>query len=147
MRLTTRGQYAVRALVMLVLTEKDGPVNLKRISEKEGISLHYLEQLFSKLRKGEIVKSVKGPGGGYVLARDPENISVGEVIEMVDEPISPVFCVDHSKDASACHRSGECTTQWLWAELGDCIRDYLNSVSIHEVCEKARSRGLSTKQK
>jgi len=132
---------------MLVLTGEDGPVNLKSISQKEGISLHYLEQLFSKLRKGEIVKSIKGPGGGYVLARKPDEISIGEVIEMVDEPISPVFCVDHDGEASAtCHRSGECTTQWLWAELGDRIRDYLNSVTIQEVCEKARSRGLSMEQ-
>jgi Rrf2 family iron-sulfur cluster assembly transcriptional regulator len=143
MRLTTKGQYAVRALVTLVLAGEDRPVNLKRISEKEGISLHYLEQLFSKLRKGDIVRSIKGPGGGYVLARAPEDISIGEVIETVDEPISPVFCVDGDGDASACHRAGECTTQWLWAELGDRIRDYLNSVTIHEVCEKARSRGLS----
>ena len=146
MRLTTKGQYAVRALVMLVLTGEGKPVNLKRISEHEGISLHYLEQLFSKLRKGEIVKSIKGPGGGYVLAREPEEISIGEVIEMVDEPISPVFCVDHNGSSPVCRRSAECTTQWLWAELGECIRDYLNSVSIHEVCEKARSRGLSMEQ-
>jgi len=131
---------------MLVLSGEDRPVNLKRISEREGISLHYLEQLFSKLRKGDIVKSIKGPGGGYVLARDPDDISIGEVIEMVDEPISPVFCVDHHGDSSACHRSGECTTQWLWAELGERIREYLNSVSIHEVCEKARSRGIAVEQ-
>lgn len=146
MRLTTKGQYAVRALVMLVLTGEGKPVNLKRISEHEGISLHYLEQLFSKLRKGEIVKSIKGPGGGYVLAREPEEISIGEVIEMVDEPISPVFCVDHDGGSPACHRSNECTTQWLWAELGERIREYLNSVSIHEVCEKARSRGIAVEQ-
>jgi Rrf2 family iron-sulfur cluster assembly transcriptional regulator len=131
---------------MLVLAGENRPVNLKRISEREGISLHYLEQLFSKLRKGEIVRSIKGPGGGYVLARNPEDISIGEVIEMVDEPISPVFCVDHHEDSSACDRSGECTTQWLWAELGDHIRNYLNSVTIHEVCEKARSRGLAVEQ-
>jgi Rrf2 family iron-sulfur cluster assembly transcriptional regulator len=146
MRLTTKGQYAVRALVTLVLSGDDGPVNLKRISEREGISLHYLEQLFSKLRKGDIVKSIKGPGGGYILARKPHDISIGEVIEMVDEPISPVFCVDQDGESSACHRSPECTTQWLWAELGDRIRDYLNSVSIQEVCDKARSRGFAVEQ-
>jgi Rrf2 family iron-sulfur cluster assembly transcriptional regulator len=138
MRLTTKGQYAVRAVVTLVLKANDRPVTLKEISEIEGISLHYLEQLFSKLRKGNIVKSIKGPGGGYVLARDPDEITVGDIIEMVEEPISPVACVDEGTDGVACTRSDVCTTRWVWAELGEKIKDFLGSVTVSDLCKEAQ---------
>lgn len=137
MRLTTKGQYAVRALVTLVLISDGGPVTLKEISKKEGISLHYLEQLFSKLRKGNIVRSVKGPGGGYVLSKDSKEIKVGEVIEMVEEPISPVACVDEGDGGASCNRSDICATRWLWAELGTKIKDFLNSVSVYDLYKEA----------
>ena len=144
MRLTTKGQYAVRALVTLMILGDDGPVTLKEISETEDISLNYLEQLFSKMRKGKIVKSIKGPGGGYVLARDSRDIKVGEVIEVVEESISPVACVDDGPQAqSCCDRSHKCTTQWLWAELGLRIKDFLNSVTIHDLYEEAKKRGVT----
>ncbi len=143
MRLTTRGQYAVRALVMLMILGDDGPVTLKEISDAEDISLNYLEQLFSKMRKGNIVNSIKGPGGGYVLARDSKDIKVSEIIEVVEETISPVACVDEGMETNSCERSEKCTTQWLWAELGLKIKEYLNSVTIHDLFQKATKRGVT----
>ncbi len=143
MRLTTRGQYAVRALVMLMLLGDDGPVTLKEISNAEDISLNYLEQLFSKMRKGNIVNSIKGPGGGYVLAKDAKDIMVGEIIEVVEETISPVACVDEGMETKSCARSEKCTTQWLWAELGLKIKEYLNSVTIYDLYQKARESGVT----
>lgn len=142
MRLTTKGQYAVRALVMLMILRDDGPVTLKEISDVEEISLNYLEQLFSKMRKGNIVKSIKGPGGGYILARDPEDIKVGEIIEVVEESISPVACVDEGISSEFCIRSHKCTTQWLWAELGSRIKEFLDSVTIQDLYEEAKKRGV-----
>ncbi len=144
MRLTTKGQYAVRALVMLMILGDDGPVTLKEISDAEDISLNYLEQLFSKMRKGNIVKSIKGPGGGYILARDSRDIKIGEIIEVVEETISPVACVDDGANAeSCCDRSHKCTTQWLWAELGSRIKDFLDSVTIKDLFEEAKKRGVA----
>ena len=143
MRLTKRGQYAVRALVMLMILGDDGPVTLKEISDAEDISLNYLEQLFSKMRKGNIVKSIKGPGGGYVLARDAKDIRVDEIIEVVEEKISPVACVDEGMETQSCERSHKCTTQWLWAELGLKIKEYLNSVTIDDLFQKAAKSGVT----
>ncbi len=130
MRLSTRGQYAVRAMVNLAYYSKGMPVTLRDISKREQISINYLEQLFSKLRRGGIVKSVKGPGGGYILARSPEDIRIGEIIEMVEEPLNPVACLD-GKDR--CDRSAVCVTQRVWKELGMRIRDFLNSITIYDL--------------
>ncbi|MBI5598474.1 MAG: Rrf2 family transcriptional regulator [Deltaproteobacteria bacterium] len=131
MRLTTKGQYAVRAMVNLASHGNGAPVALKDISREEGISLAYLEQLFAKLRKGDIVRSVRGPGGGYVLARDPSKISVGEVITVVEEPLNPVACLD--VDSEKCARAATCITQNVWKGLGDRMREFLNSISIQDL--------------
>jgi len=135
MRLTTKSQYAVRALVALALISEDAPVTLRQISEVEDISLHYLEQLFSKLRKGKVVVSVKGPGGGYILARPARDIAVGTILELVEEPMTPVSCIVDGNDS--CRRYDICRTRSLWAELGNKIKDYLDSVSIHDLCEQS----------
>jgi len=131
MRLSTKGQYAVRAMVSLARHPGEGPVTLKNISEGEGISLSYLEQLFVKLRRGQIVRSVRGPGGGYVLARPSAQISVGEVICVVEEPLNPVACLD--KDSAGCARESNCSTQGVWKGLADKISEFLNSISIEDI--------------
>ncbi len=114
----------------------DTPVSLKDISEEEGISLSYLEQLFVKLRKGKIVKSVRGPGGGYVLAKPPADISVGEVISVVEEPLNPVACLDAGADG--CDRANTCITQSVWRGLAERISDFLYSVTIEDLRNEAR---------
>jgi len=136
MRLSTKGQYAVRAMVSLAKHRGDAPVALKDISKMEGISLSYLEQLFVKLRRGHIVKSVRGPGGGYILARPSATISVGEVITVVEEPLNPVACLD--KDASGCERAVTCSTQGVWKGLADKISEFLNSISIEDITENGK---------
>lgn len=135
MRLSTKGQYAVRAMVSLVCQANGGPITLKDISDSEGISLPYLEQLFVKLRKGNIVKSVRGPGGGYVLARPASEIKVGEVIEVVEEGLNPVACLD--EDPSTCTRKNKCVTQRIWKGLGDKIKEFLNSITIEDLSSEA----------
>lgn len=134
MRLSTKGQYAVRAVVSLACHADGKPVTLKNISDEEGISLSYLEQLFVKLRKGKIVKSVRGPGGGYVLAKPPAQISVGEVISVVEEPMNPVACLD---EGSGCDRATRCSTQKVWKCLAEKIAEFLNSVSIEHLSTEA----------
>ncbi|MFQ5428209.1 MAG: RrF2 family transcriptional regulator [Thermodesulfobacteriota bacterium] len=137
MRLSTKGQYAVRAMVSLARHDGDTPVALKDISKMEGISLSYLEQLFVKLRRGQIVRSVRGPGGGYVLARPSANISVGEVITVVEEPLNPVACLD--EDSVGCERAVTCSTQGVWKELAEKISEFLNSISIEDITENGKA--------
>ncbi|MCR4287687.1 MAG: Rrf2 family transcriptional regulator [Deltaproteobacteria bacterium] len=137
MRLSTRGQYAVRAMVSLSCQSDAKPVALRDISKNEGISLSYLEQLFVKLRKGNIVKSVRGPGGGYVLARPASEISVGAVISVVEEPMNPVACLDTG--AKECARADTCATQGVWKGLAQRMGDFLNSISIEDLVKEVRS--------
>lgn len=124
-------------MVNLACHSGEGPVTLKDISAEEGISLSYLEQLFVKLRKGRIVKSVRGPGGGYVLGKPALEISVGEVISVVEEPMNPVACLD---DGSApCDRASRCTTQKVWKCLAEKIAEFLNSVTIEDLSIEAKA--------
>lgn len=134
MRLSTKGQYAVRAMVDLAYYSKDKPVTLQEIADREEISINYLEQLFAKLRKNKIVNSVRGPGGGYILAKRPDEINVGEIIEAVEESLSPVACVE---GGNGCSRIDKCVTFKLWKGLGDRIKDFLNSITVQDLCEDA----------
>lgn len=129
MRLTTKGRFAVTAMVDLTQHSGKGPITLAAISERQRISLSYLEQLFAKLRKNNIVASVRGPGGGYCLARPASKITIAEI----------VLAVDESLDATNCHRTGTCmdghpcSTHDLWIELSDRIHDYLQQVNLQQV--------------
>ncbi len=134
MRLSTKGRYAVMAMVDLANRSLGRPVALADIAESQEISLSYLEQLFARLRKGGLVKSVRGPGGGYMLAHAPEQIRVSDVILAVDEPIRTTRCKPGLP--SGCHSDKtRCLAHGLWSELGHQIHMYLNSVSIADVCE------------
>jgi Rrf2 family iron-sulfur cluster assembly transcriptional regulator len=126
MRLTTKGRFAVTAMIDLGLRQHGGPVTLAGISERQRISLSYLEQLFGRLRRRNLVDSVRGPGGGYRLGRDAEQISVAEIIEAVDEPIDATQCGGKRN----CHDEQACMTHDLWTSLNAHIHDYLSSVSL-----------------
>ena len=117
------------------------------ISKEEGISLSYLEQLFVKLRRGNLVKSVRGPGGGYVLVRGSKDISVGEVITVVEEALNPVACLD--TDSDECEKSNTCITQNVWKGLGDKIKEFLNSISIEDLAHEVinLNKQLETQKK
>ena len=142
MRLSTKGQYAVRAMVSLVCHANHGPVTLKDISDSEDISQAYLEQLFVKLRKGNIVKSVRGPGGGYILARPASEIKVGEVITVVEESLNPVACLDG--DPSMCTRTNKCVTQRVWKGLGEKIKEFLDSITIEDLSREANQLSVKS---
>jgi Rrf2 family iron-sulfur cluster assembly transcriptional regulator len=129
MRLTTKGRFAVTAMVDLAMHGGNGPVTLASISDRQKISLSYLEQLFGKLRKHDVVASVRGPGGGYCLSRPANKISISDIIVAVDE----------SLDASQCHGLGncnddkQCITHDLWMGLNKTISNYLTNVSLHQL--------------
>ena len=135
MRLSTKGRYAVMAMVDLARHSNGKPVSLAEIAEREEISLPYLEQLFAKLRRGGLVKSMRGPGGGYVLAHDRDDTRIADIIVAVDEPIRAVRCTPGSAIGCRGDRS-RCLTHDLWEELGNQIHLYLSSVSLGDVCEK-----------
>lgn len=138
MQLSTKGRYAVRAMFDLAFYSKGEPVPLSRISEREEISLHYLEQLFNKLRKGGVVSSVRGPSGGFKLAKLPAEITVEEIIRIVEGPIVPVNCTEHKKKNSSCHRADRCVTHLLWKRLGRNINEFLKSVTMQDLVDEAR---------
>ena len=137
MRMSTKAQYAVRAMVNLNLYSDGAPVTLRDISIRESISLTYLEQLFVKLRRGEIVKSVRGPGGGYLLARPAQEIQVDEIIDSVEESLVPVACMD-KKNGCVCE--DQCVTHNVWHGLGERIRDFLSSITLEELTVEARGK-------
>lgn len=126
MRLTTKGRFAVTAMLDLALRGGNKPVTLAGISERQDISLSYLEQLFSRLRRHELVESVRGPGGGYYLARPLEELSVADIIRAVDEPIDATQCAGKEN----CHDEHRCLTHDLWMGLNAHIFDYLDNVSL-----------------
>jgi Rrf2 family iron-sulfur cluster assembly transcriptional regulator len=134
MRLSTKGRYAVMAMVDLA-QHGDGPVSLAEIAERQEISLSYLEQLFAKLRRGGLVKSVRGPGGGYLLAHERDATRIADIILAVDEPIHAIRCQPGATLGCRGDRS-RCLTHDLWEELSNQIHLYLSSVSLGDVCEK-----------
>lgn len=131
MRLTTKGRFAVTALLDLAMQQEKTPVTLADISHRQKISLSYLEQLFAKLRQSELVDSVRGPGGGYRLAKDMNQVSVAEIILAVDEPIDATKCGGKEN----CHNNGKCMTHDLWANLNDLIFDYLGGVTLKQLVD------------
>ena len=135
MRLSTKGRYAVMAMADLASHSSGKPVALADIAERQEISLSYLDQLFGRLRKGGLVKSVRGPGGGYLLSRDGAEIRISDIILAVDEPIQTTRCTPGSP--AGCHNNkGRCLTHDLWEELGNQIYLYLSSVTLAQVCNR-----------
>lgn len=129
MRLTTKGRYAVTAMLDLALHYKDGPITLADISKRQGISLSYLEQLFSRLRKKELVVSTRGPGGGYKLSREAGEIAVADVITAIDEKVDVTRC----GGLANCQGDEPCLTHELWANLSDQIYNFLSGITLADL--------------
>jgi len=141
MRLTTKGRFAVTAMIDLALREAHGPVTLAGISQRQHISLSYLEQLFGKLRRFNIVESTRGPGGGYTLARKPEEVSVADIIVAVDEPLDATQCGGKGNCHGDDEEQGRCMTHDLWANLNTRMVEYLASVSLRDLVAQQADRG------
>ncbi len=135
MKLSTRGRYAVMAMVDLAAHTEGRPVSLADIAQRQEISLSYLEQLFGKLRRGDLVRSVRGPGGGYLLSRSPAETRIADIVLSVDEPIRATRCKTGSPQGCQTN-SGRCLTHDLWEELGHQIQLFLNSVSLADVISR-----------
>lgn len=143
MRLTTKGRYAVTAMLDLAVNQDAGPIRLASISDRQGISLSYLEQLFAHLRRRGLVKSIRGPGGGYQLRRDASAISVAEVIAAVNEDTDATRC----GGSGDCQDGDTCLTHHLWMDLSDRIRDFLQDISLGDLVHRSEIREISRAQK
>lgn len=139
MRLTTKGRFAVTAMLDLAMRQNSGPVTLAGISERQKISLSYLEQLFGKLRRRELVESVRGPGGGYCLAKSTSEITVAAIICAVDEPLDATQCGGKEN----CLDDRRCMTHDLWTDLNKTIYDYLSSVTLAQLLAKQQPKDSS----
>lgn len=136
MKLTSKGRYAVTAMLDLALHANQGPVTLSAISERQGISLSYLEQLFTRLRRNGLVSSTRGPGGGYLLSGDAADIAVADVVAAVDENVNATRCGGHEN----CQDGQRCLTHDLWTELSEQIFSFLSGISLAQLVEQ----GVST---
>jgi Rrf2 family iron-sulfur cluster assembly transcriptional regulator len=145
MRLTSKGRYAVRAILDLTFNSNGRPVRLQEISERQNISLHYLEQLFRRLRKGTVVKSVRGPGGGYVLARSMDEIAIKDVLMSVGENINPARDLVGSGDLKS-DTVEFVLTKSYFENLGVLMQDYLETTSVGDLIRKARGTAETQKR-
>jgi len=142
MRLSTKSRYGVRAIFDIAYHSGGLPTQIKEISRRQGVTPRYLEQIFQKLKRAGIVKSIRGPKGGYYLAQKPQNIAVSDVIRAMEESMEPVFCARPPKGRKKCRRESHCVAQLVWREAGQRISEYFNSVSIEKMCEMAKELGM-----
>ena len=145
MRLTTKGRFAVTAMVDLALRQGGGPVTLAEISSRQKISLSYLEQLFGKLRRHELVESTRGPGGGYSLGRKSSEITVADIIVAVDEPIDATGCAGNENCIG--DDAGRCMTHELWAALNKHMVEFLDSVTLQKLVDDQLAKGIEIEDK
>jgi Rrf2 family iron-sulfur cluster assembly transcriptional regulator len=143
MRLSTKGRYAVTAMLDLALNGTQGPVTLAEISENQGISLSYLEQLFAALRSKGLVRGVRGPGGGYYLGRDSDEISIADIICAVDEWVEFTRC----KGRQNCQDGQRCLTHSLWDDLSQQIFIFLTDISLHDLVQRGQEREAERREK
>jgi len=141
-RLTTKGRYAVTAMLDLAFHYGEGPITLADIAHRQDISLSYLEQLFSRLRKNGLVSSVRGPGGGYILSREASKVFVAEVITAVDERVDTTRC----GGSNNCQKNERCLTHDLWHDLSDQIYDYLSDISLHDLMTRRGVQQVAQRQ-
>ena len=142
MRLTTKGRYAVTAMLDLALHAHNGPTSLSDISQRQEISLSYLEQLFARLRRAGLVNSVRGPGGGYLLSQPADAISVSKVIDAVNESVDATRC----QGLSDCQQGDTCLTHHLWCDLSDQIQDFLSGISLGELVARHEVKAVAQRQ-
>lgn len=137
MKLSTRGRYGLRAMLDMALSEDKDPIATHTIAEHQGISERYLEQLMVPLKRSGLIKSVRGAQGGYILGRDPQNITVGDIIRILEGPIAPVECVSE-QNPEECDRSDYCVTRIIWTKVRDSIIDVLDSYTLDDLVRESQ---------
>ncbi|MEG6616078.1 Rrf2 family transcriptional regulator [Peptococcaceae bacterium 1198_IL3148] len=137
MKLSTKGHYGLRAMFDLALNYGKGPIPLKMVAERQQLSDNYLEQLIASLRKAGLVKSIRGSQGGYVLARSPEDITVGDIIRVLEGPIAPLECVNEDEPGD-CDQLHYCISRNVWAKVRDSITDVIDSINLADMCREAK---------
>ena len=138
MKLSTKGRYGVTAMYDLAMNSGKGPISLKSVAIRQGISEHYLEQLMGQLRRAGLVKSTRGAQGGYLLIKDPSEITVGDIIRVMEGPIAPVDCLlsEGTVDNEYCSKAANCVTRTVWQKVGESIEGVLDSISLGDLCEE-----------
>lgn len=142
MKFSTRARYALRAMIDLAMQCDQHPVPRKDIARRQEISPHYMEQLFTKLRDAGFIEAVRGPGGGYLLSKNPEDIRVGTLIEAVEGVLRPVPCLA-AESPLECQRAPTCATRGLWKQVGEITYEFLDSITLQDLCDEARELAAS----
>ncbi len=144
MRITTRGRYGLRAVLKLTLSDRGKPISIRELSEAEGISPEFLEQIFFRLRKSGIIKSTRGPGGGFQMNQDPAEVSVKDIFDAVGEEIALTPCTTDEGKHIGCSREKDCLAHDMWVETSDYINGYFKSISIKDILDKQRAEVLAS---
>lgn len=134
MMISTKGRYALRVMIDLAENEDESYVSLKDVAKRQDISMKYLEMIVSMLNKGKMVQSLRGKTGGYKLAKQPSEYTVGEILKLTEGTLAPVMCLE--ENAETCERAGDCITLLLWQKLDNVINEYLNSITLEDVINK-----------
>ncbi len=137
MKISTRGRYAIRTMVDLAQHSGEGLVTLKDVAARQELSQKYLEQIVTQLSKGGLVKGIRGPQGGYRLAREPKDYNIGEILELVEGSLAPVECLE--SDVNACDRCASCATLDMWSGLYKVVTDYLGNITLQDVVDRANA--------
>lgn len=142
MKISTQSRYGLRALFDIAYHSAGQSTQVKDISARQAISPRYIEQIFQKLKRAGIIKSVRGPSGGYYLARNPEEIRVGDVIRATEGNIDLVFCLNARKAGRHCDRAEQCIVRGIWGEASKRLMDYFDSLTLQDLCKEAQERGV-----
>lgn len=143
MRLTTKGRYGLRAMFELAKNFGKGPIAIRTISERQHLSVHYLEQLLSQLRRSGLIKSVRGPGGGYVLAKKPSKISIGDIVRTLEGPIAFAKCIDESLMSEKCEYIDDCVAHLLWKRISNKIDEVLDGITLADMRREMKTINCS----
>jgi Rrf2 family transcriptional regulator, cysteine metabolism repressor len=146
MKLSTKGKYGVRAVFEIARHEGKGPISIKEIAERQGISFSYLEQILHKLCKAGLIESVRGPAGGYLLARKPSELTIGDIVRVLEGPIALSHCLEPG-ELGDCYQADDCVARMVWAKVGAKIEEALDSISFRDLLQQHQKDPLLLKPK
>ena len=144
MKLSTKGKYGVRAVFEIARHYGNGPISIKEIAERQGISFSYLEQILHKLAKAGLIDSVRGPAGGYLLARQPSELTIGDIVRVLEGPIALSHCLEPGESAD-CYQADDCVARMVWAKVGAKIEEALDSISFNDLLQRKQKEALLLK--